>query len=282
MHATGILKCYVKYAAKQSSHFVTCHCAWGDATQTLLARKYEEEKNGQHLPNGMNSTMKKKTGLFVCGKLGCLRLSLWIWLSPSCTSSRFSHASCIPAETHHLNRHQQTYTWGNLWSFTRPVQAQRDGEERTIFSFMTLMMTIRKKEIKQKLALRNKSKLEWFSSGLFLFFFRGLQALHLCFKCKTKLKESVYSSAGYGEGDCLVASMSWQLTPVLVVPLFPANECRNENQRPYLNAVISFERSYWHRRRQRAEITGHTAGGEITCREVTVRHGHWPELLRVR
>lgn len=54
-----------------------------------------------------------------------------------------------------------------------------------------------------------------------------LQALHLCFKCK--IKETVYSSAGYRASNlhhCLAAWMSWQLALVLMVSFLPTNEYR--------------------------------------------------------
>lgn len=75
---------------------------------------------------------------------------------------------------------------------------------------------------------QNKSKLEWFSLASF-WQSSKLQALHLCFKCK--IKETVYSSAGCRDDDlphCLEAWMFWQLALVLIVPLLPTNECRQE------------------------------------------------------
>lgn len=95
---------------------------------------------------------------------------------------------------------------------------------------MTLIMTIKSHCVegtKAKLA-QNKSKIKWFSSAAF-WQSSGLQALHLCFKCK--IKETVYSSAGYRAGDlphCLAAWMSWQLALVLMVSLLPTNEYRQE------------------------------------------------------
>lgn len=190
--------------------------------------------NVYDVSNSINLTMK--TELFVCGKLSLLRLSVWIWLIRTHMSFPFSHTS-FQLCTHkiiskHFNNYFEQPTLKAKWKIASPAT---ESGQRVIFSlvsdlFVTLLMTRRSHSVKGtkgKLAL-NKSKIKWFSSASF-WQSGGLQALHLCFK--SKIKETVYSSAGYRAGSfphCLEARMPWQLALALTVSSLPHNEYRQE------------------------------------------------------
>lgn len=132
----------------------------------------------------------------------------------------------------HFNNYFEQPTLKAKWKIASPAT---ELGQYVIFSlvsdlFATLVMTRRSHSVKgtkEKLAL-NKSKIKWFSSASF-WQSGGLQALHLCFK--SKIKETVYSSAGYRAGSfphCLAAWMPWQLALALMVSSLPTNEYRQE------------------------------------------------------
>lgn len=129
-----------------------------------------------------------------------------------------------------------TYTLGKS-SHTKLLQTQSEDEVLIIFSsisdsFMTLIMTIKsycgRKEQKQSWHKINPNLSD---SAELLFDSPAGYKLYISVS-NAEIKQTVYSSAGYRASDlphCLAAWMSWQLAlVVLMVPLLPTNECRQE------------------------------------------------------